>query len=140
MSADPSQPPPYSSLVNGASNGDVLSATRSVFPGAVHVVLAGELDLATVPIAEHELRRALHDAANVVLDLRSLTFIDLAGLNLVLAAERSARRVGRQLAVAHQGASCVQRMFELTRADRSLMLVDDPATAAASNGAGPHPT
>jgi hypothetical protein len=59
---------------------------------------------------------------------------------MILAADRRARRVGRQLAVAHRGARCVQRMFELTDANRSLMLVDDPATAAASNGAGPHST
>lgn len=140
MTVDSSQPPPDRSLITGVSDGDVLSATRCVFPGAVHVVLAGELDLATVPIAEHELRRALRDAADVLLDVRALTFIDLAGLNMILAATRRARRVGRRLAVAHQGATCVQRMFELTHADRSLMLADEPATAATSNGAGPNPT
>ena len=140
MSADPSQLSSYPSLITGASDGDLLSATRCVFSGAVHVVLAGELDLATVPIAEDELRRALRDEADVLLDLRALTFIDLAGLHMILAATRRARRVGGQLAVAHQGATCVQRMFKLTHADRSLTLVDDPATAAASNGAGPHPT
>jgi anti-anti-sigma factor len=112
-----------------------FSATRIEFPGAVHVVLAGELDLATVPLAQNELRLALRDSPEVMLDLRALTFIDVAGLHMVLAASKIAGRTGRRLAVAHQGSECVQRMLEMTHTDRSLTLADQPPTSANGNGA-----
>lgn len=118
-----------------------FSATRTVMPGAVRVALAGELDLATVAIAERELRLAQDDARDVQLDLRALTFIGAAGLRMVMAADLRAGQDGGRLAVRCQGSRCVRRLFDLTQADRSLDVVDDPAGAPTNgNGAGPSAT
>jgi anti-sigma B factor antagonist len=57
------------------------------------VVLAqGELDVATVPLLEHEVR-ALRAAgsASIVLDLRELTFMDSTGVRLLLQLDAEAR-------------------------------------------------
>ena len=56
--------------------------------GATRVVLRGELDLATAP----RLEQALADAgADVLLDLRGLTFMDSTGVRLLLEAAESHR-------------------------------------------------
>lgn len=110
-------------------------ASRTVTPGAVRVTLAGELDVATVPVAEDELRQAQADALEVFLDLRGLTFIGAAGFHMVAAASVRARHGGGRLVV-DPGSSCVRRLFDLTHAGRSLELADGPAP---QNGAGPTP-
>lgn len=116
-----------------------FSASRTSIPGAVRVKLAGELDLATVPIAEHELRQAQGDALQVLLDLRGLTFIGVAGLHMVAAANVRARHAGGRLLV-DPGSTCVRRLFHVTHADRSLDIADGMAVApAAHNGSGPTP-
>jgi anti-anti-sigma factor len=81
---------------------------------AADVVPTGELDLATTPIVEQELEQ-LREARlrNVVLDLRSVTFMDLAGLRLVLRWSASARRDWSRFAVI-PGPGHVQRLFEMT--------------------------
>ncbi len=65
-------------------------------PGTTTLRVAGELDLLTAP----ELNAALAEApGDVVLDLRGVTFVDSAGL-AVLVAHRRARRVrGTQLRI-----------------------------------------
>jgi anti-anti-sigma factor len=81
---------------------------------AVRVVLAGELDLASVGEVQEQLRD-LHAAGfeRFVLDLRELTFIDSTGLRLVLSEDAAAReRGGRFELIA--GPPEVQRVFELT--------------------------
>lgn len=102
-----------------------FSATRTVTPSAAHVVLAGELDLATALIADHELRRAQDEARHVLLDLRALTFIDASGLGIIIAAHLRARKLAGGLVI-HQGSTNVRRLFQLTGAARALVIIDDP--------------
>lgn len=116
-----------------------FSATRTDVPEAARVVLRGALDLATAPLAEYELRQAQADARHVLLDLSGLTFIDAAGLRVVLAADRRARAAGGRLVVACNGSPCVRRLFDLTGA-RAQLELSDAAAAAEQNGAGPHRT
>lgn len=135
-------PSPYDSRpMLAAVEAPGFSATRTVMPGEVHVALAGELDLATVPIADREIRQAQDSAHNVQLDLGALTFIDAAGLGMVMAANLRAREVGSRLAVVYQRSLCVRRLFELIEADRALDVVDGPAAAPARrNGTRPSPS
>ncbi|MGI9082213.1 MAG: STAS domain-containing protein, partial [Thermoleophilaceae bacterium] len=52
--------------------------------GAAWVYVAGELDVATAPQLEQTLREAQSEARLVVLDLRELTFVDSAGVHVIV--------------------------------------------------------
>ena len=95
--------------------------------GAVRVVLVGELDIATTPEAEAELRaQEDHGAQVIILDLRGLTFMDSTGLRLLVAADSRAREGGHRLAIV-RGPEAVHRVLEITGLDAKLDLIDDPA-------------
>jgi anti-sigma B factor antagonist len=88
------------------------------------VHLDGELDLASGPLFESELRRAeVAGAGALVLDLRDLQFIDSAGLRLIVSAHAQARERGQEFAVT-RGPEQVQRLLELTRLDEHLRIID----------------
>lgn len=87
------------------------------------LALSGELDIATVPVAEQALRR--HEGDNeLVLDLRGLRFMDSSGLRVILSLAEA-----ETPAVLHiiRGPDQVNRVFELTGAAERLNLVDDPS-------------
>jgi anti-sigma B factor antagonist len=74
----------------------------------------GELDLAT----SRRLSSALDELVEtgfeeIVIDLRGLTFIDCAGVRVLLAQHDAALRDGRRLSLVH-GRACVRRVFALT--------------------------
>lgn len=82
----------------------------------------GELDLATVGIAEEAMQRA-NGVGTVILDLRKLTFLDSSGLRLILmCADKESPRV-----FVVRGPAQVSRVFELTGAGERLNLIDDPS-------------
>jgi anti-anti-sigma factor len=77
-----------------------FSVHRHADEGTVRVVVRGELDIATGPRVEEELRRAETSApATLVLDLREVTFFDSTGLQIVLDADVRAREEGRVFVV-----------------------------------------
>jgi anti-sigma B factor antagonist len=81
----------------------------------VHVRPVGELDLATVPRTDAEIRRAIADGAeHLVIDLSGLTFLDSTGLHLVVEWDVRSRADGFTLSLI-PGPAAVQRPFELTR-------------------------
>ena len=87
------------------------------------VRLEGELDIATTPGAEAELKRLEQDgAAAIVLDLRGLTFMDSTGLRLLVSADARAREAGRRLTII-QGPEAVHRVLEITGLDTKLNVV-----------------
>jgi len=61
------------------------------------VAVAGELDLASAPALDDTLRRLDPRCEVVTLDLRALTFMDVAGLHAVVDARGLARATGRRL-------------------------------------------
>lgn len=82
----------------------------------------GELDLSTVPLLVDRLRE--HDGyARLVLDLRSLGFMDSSGLRLLVSESDRAQRNGYELAIV-RGSAEVDRLLDLTRMDRRLPIVD----------------
>ena len=98
-------------------------------PGWDRVTLKGELDLATAPLLEDELDRLERDpAALLVMDLRQLSFMDLAGMRVLLAARDRALLSMRRLAFV-RGPRVVHRLFELVGVEHELDLIADPTEA-----------
>jgi anti-sigma B factor antagonist len=103
-----------------------LDVTTSETPDGVLIELAGELDLATAPKLEDELRHVEQNASGVIyLDLRPLAFMDSSGLRALLAADSRAREAGRRLVLV-RGDERVQRVLKITRLDERLEIVDAP--------------
>jgi anti-anti-sigma factor len=89
---------------------------------AVVIAPTGEIDLATVDALAQAVAAAREEAASIVLDLRDVTFMDSAGLRLVLEASRG----GAGFAVV-RGPREVQRLFDLVGLDEGrLTMLDQP--------------
>jgi anti-sigma B factor antagonist len=102
---------------------EALSADSFRLPDGAGVRLLGELDIATVPLADEAIRAAeVGGPARLVIDLSGLAFMDSTGLRMVMAAAARAREEGRRLAVV-PGPDAVQRVFELTGMDGRLEFV-----------------
>jgi anti-sigma B factor antagonist len=100
----------------------VIRADRSC-----RLVLDGELDLASTPGLALELSRLERRRAPlVIVDLRGVTFMDLACLQLLLSAHGRARNDGRGFAIV-RGPRQVQRLMTLTGVEKQLHMLDDPA-------------
>ncbi len=85
--------------------------------------VSGELDLFECPRLERALRDAeASQAVRILLDLEELTFIDAAGLSVLVAAWRRARTGKNGLQVTH-GKGSVADMFRLTALDVVLPFV-----------------
>ena len=79
---------------------------------AVTVSPVGELDLATAPLLEAELRRTA-GSRELVVDLRRLTFIDSSGVHLLLRWAGDSARRRREFRVI-PGAERVQLVLAMT--------------------------
>jgi anti-sigma B factor antagonist len=102
-----------------------LELTTSDREGGAHVSLLGELDIATAPKLEEEVRRL--EAAGcrlIVIDLRGLDFMDSSGLRALLSADTRARDRGARLVII-RGDDRIQRVLHITRLDERLEIVDD---------------
>ena len=96
---------------------------------AIHIVVSGRLDAAGVPQLDHALRHATTTAALVVLDLRDLTLIDLAGALLIVRADLWVRAAGGRLLVVRGGTE-VDRFFATIDLDGLIDFVDEPPRMA----------
>jgi len=86
----------------------------------VRVIPFGELDVSTVAqVADRVSEMQQAGFAEVVLDLRNLTFMDSSGLHLVLAADRMARSNGTKFTLI-AGSHPIQRLFEIVGLQESL--------------------
>lgn len=93
------------------------------------LTLEGELDLASAPILQSQFDALERDPASViVVDLRRLLFMDVAGMRVLLEAHERALCGWRSLVIV-RGPRAVQRLFELARVEEILHLIDDPALA-----------
>jgi anti-anti-sigma factor len=108
-----------------------FDVTREQHGDSVHLRLSGELDISSAAKVEDELARIEPDRpSTIVLDLRSLAFMDSTGLRLLIAADTRARSEERRLLIV-KGPEAVQRVFRITRLEERLELVDEvPAEAA----------
>jgi anti-anti-sigma factor len=96
---------------------------------AIRVAVIGELDMASTPQLEEELRSVeLQSPLLILLDLRELEFMDSTGLRAILNADARARDQGWRFVVV-RGSENIQRVFALTRLDERVEIVDDPSDA-----------
>jgi anti-sigma B factor antagonist len=93
---------------------------------AVVIGVSGELDLASSPALEHELEQgAATKAELVIVDLRSLEFMDSTGLSVLVRAHQRATENGQRFGVV-KGPQQVQRLLSLTGVAERLTLADSP--------------
>jgi anti-anti-sigma factor len=93
--------------------------------------VAGELDLLTSPQLEQTLSEAQRYARMVTLDLRELTFIDCAGVHVILDTADDAQRAEGRLVLV-RGQAHVDRVLALTGALNHVLIFDfDPSEAPA---------
>jgi anti-anti-sigma factor len=82
--------------------------------GTLTLRLCGNIDVTNIAEIEAALRQALQDRrANLVLDLREVTFLDSAGLRLILQARRWQQRSRRELSVM-AGSGVVRHLLEVS--------------------------
>ena len=106
-----------------SAEGTVSIASRGLEPGIL-IAVTGEIDLATAPIVEDELRRAEGSEDVIVLDLGGVTFMDSSGIRIVIAAELRQRERGASLRLAHVPPQ-VARLFDLAGIAEHLEITPD---------------
>ena len=109
--------------VDGHPDGQIDIASRRLESGVV-LVVTGEIDLATVPTVERELLHAEESHDVVAIDLSKVSFIDSAGVHMIVAANRRLRERGGRLLIV-QGPAQVSRLFELTGLSDYVEVVRD---------------
>jgi anti-sigma B factor antagonist len=100
-------------------------AMRSESTDGSHLIaLSGELDMASCPALESELRRAEADGSErIVVDLRGLEFIDSTGIALLVDAARRSKQDSDRLRLVPSLSDDVRRLIELCGLDHSLPFV-----------------
>jgi anti-anti-sigma factor len=90
----------------------------------VHVKLIGEFDLDGAREVEEELKEVEQGRPPLlVLDLSELAFVDSTGMRVILSASKRAKKDSRRFVIV-RGRDTVQRIFEITRLDERLDMVD----------------
>jgi stage II sporulation protein AA (anti-sigma F factor antagonist) len=101
-----------------------LSITRTDDDGGVVLALAGELDVTTSPQLEQALSDLDAEASlRVLLDLGELTFVDSAGVSVLIKAKKQTEANGRELVLQRPTAQ-VHRVFALVGMVDWLMFDD----------------
>jgi anti-sigma B factor antagonist len=109
------------------TTGDVFAVDVLRRDGAIHVVLEGELDVATLP----RLEAALPEPAAgelLVIDLRELQFMDSSGVHVLMGLDVASREQGWSLVVV-RGPRDVQRVLDLCHVPDRVRMVDTPDEA-----------
>ena len=91
--------------------------TESLEPHGVDVRVSGELDVAVVDRLKQRLDSLARPGETVVLDLSELSFIDSAGLNVIVTAFHQAKRDGWELRVDPNLSAPVLRVVKLIGLD-----------------------
>ena len=111
----------------GAKVGARCHLESARIEGAAYLVLVGEFDLSCSDRFKAALEKALADSpVHLVLDLRSVTFIDSTGLAMVLKADSASRDAGALLHVVRSPTAIVAAVFEAGGLDKILPLSDEP--------------
>lgn len=84
--------------------------------GTATAVLRGDLDITTVPEARRSVQAAEADADRLIVDLRSVGFLDSAGVNLVFDIALRARRRGSRITLLASDPQ-VRRVLRMTFID-----------------------
>ena len=107
-----------------------LLVTVQESDATLHVRLAGEFDLAAVPLVERALDRLSRaPVRRLVLDLTAVSFLDLAGLRTILRADARGRAEAFEVVVVRPRGTA-NRIFTLTRVGEELRMVHEPEAKA----------
>lgn len=96
----------------GPSVDSAFSISSRRLDHGIALDLSGEIDLATAPIVEDELRRAEQAEDLIVLNLEAVEFIDSTGIRTVIAAHQRLRGRGASLRIVNVPEQ-VQKLFKL---------------------------
>ena len=87
------------------------------------VTVAGELDLSSAPELAYALRQASRLGNELLVDIERVEFMDCAGLRVLLEWAGDDGGRGPSVLSVTPGPRQVQRLFELTGADRLLRVI-----------------
>ena len=105
--------------------GDAFRTWTEPNGDSVIVRAVGELDVASAPSFEEELRHALAtDASAIVVDLARVTFMDSTGLRALLVATGTSNMNSTRVGVRRELTTAVQRTLEVTGMAEKLPFVD----------------
>ncbi len=89
--------------------------------GVARLAVVGELDMQCAPALQQHLEQAIGDGADAaLLDLRDLTFMDAAGLHVLLWASDRAQQNGHRMAIVGVGGE-PRRVLQITETDGRLI-------------------
>jgi anti-sigma B factor antagonist len=92
------------------------------------MVVSGELTLATAPVAQALLDIVCaHDATEVELDLRDLTFIDSTGIGVIMVAKKACARHGCGFFLIPSKAPQPARIWEVSGVQNEFSWREGPA-------------
>jgi anti-anti-sigma factor len=117
------QGPPVESRGQPAFSPPLFGISTAREDDTYAIRIEGELDLSECPRLEHALREAeASHAAQILLDLEELTFIDAAGLSTLVTAWHRSAADGNRLRVT-RGKDNVAYMLHLTALDTVLPFI-----------------
>jgi anti-sigma B factor antagonist len=111
-------------------------------PTPAVTIITGELDLQASRTLGQRLSEEVGAgvaAADVILDLSSVSFIDSSALGVIVQADQRLGRQGRGLAVVAPKGTVVAELVEITKVDRSLRVAQTREEAAARLAAAQEP-
>jgi anti-sigma B factor antagonist len=102
-----------------------LSVSQVTLNGEQRLAVTGELDMASTEMLLEGVRRLEESGVDVVaIDLSGVTFMDVAGLRVLLEAARRARRHDTRFVI-YNPRRIAARVFGLTAVDQELEIAFD---------------
>lgn len=108
-----------------------LSVRTEQQDGAIRLLLTGELDQASTPLAEQCVALAQEENDSVIVDLKDLSFMDSSGIDVFLHAAKRVRSTRGRIQIVNTHKH--RRVFMLCRAG---FLLEEPGSLGAGSLAG----
>ena len=98
-----------------------FAITNTPLGGTTKIAVSGELDLATAPQLDAEIRQVRQGCSRLVLDLTDLTFIDSIGISVILDAKKGCEGQPFELYVIPAKDDLVTKVFAVTGMEKALI-------------------
>lgn len=99
-----------------------LKITEEVLPEYVSVVLCGEVDISSSQKFKDKLYRLIEDhEKNIVLDCKSLTYIDSTGLGILVGALKKIKQLDRTIIIKGLKDN-IKKLFYITGLDKIFVI------------------
>lgn len=113
----------------GSTRAGLTIAAAATGDTAVTVVLSGRLDAVAAPELRTELDRWVGSGhADMTVDLSAVTFVDSAGLAILVRARRETMAIGGDVVLVSPAEDAALRVFRLTQFDQVFQML--PARGA----------